>query len=405
MFLQILTVCSTVSPGTPSCAPCCVSATYSWMLADICIYDTLPEYAALQADLDRYVAAESTPTVDALEQISAEQAAAGLTAYSEATLTRVLTSGDLPRFESLLANFTLFGFYNGPFVRHTYTTAPQRGEKIAYAGQPKPDVAPVFAVSYFHVASFNASSSSFHMIFFTGVESLVIEGFNSLQLRLDPSTNELSCTYVKTGRPNPRIAEAAVAALGYTTSGLQASNDGAVVQRCTKILNAASGETEIETEVYSVDFWNSPTSTITACPHSRADMSQVVTSGDAASLLPVGSMCSYARLSIHEVRTSISTACLDSIIELDDVSRTVKFDCARSVYNVTEFLATQNYALPTLGLGRCQTLCGAIATQTHGSSFTALHNHVEQLTIMDGNGEVRMLTRGVSPMFSQALMG
>ncbi|GAA2621234.1 D-arabinono-1,4-lactone oxidase [Streptomyces axinellae] len=109
----------------------------------------------------------------------------------------------------------------------------------------------------------------------------------------------------------------------------------------------------------------------------------------------VGSGHSYTSLVTPAGRTLIDLSGYRGLVEADPVNMTATVRAGTSIHALNRQLAAEGLALPNQSAIDEQTVAGAVATATHGSSPRqgTLSEHVVSARVMTADGQVRTITR------------
>jgi L-gulonolactone oxidase len=128
-------------------------------------------------------------------------------------------------------------------------------------------------------------------------------------------------------------------------------------------------------------------------PASEADVIALVQRGAGRTLRVVGAGHSWSPIAAPE-QVGITLDKLDGIVGIDHARSLVTARAGTRLHAFNAALASRGLALPILGSIAQQSLAGAIATGTHGSSLVHgnLATLVERMRLVDGRGNVHELT-------------
>jgi L-gulonolactone oxidase len=128
-------------------------------------------------------------------------------------------------------------------------------------------------------------------------------------------------------------------------------------------------------------------------PANEADVIALVKRAKGRTLRVVGAGHSWSAIAAPE-QIGATLDGLDGIVALDEARQLVTVRAGTRLHALNEALHVRGFALPILGSIAAQSMAGAIATGTHGSSLVHgnLASLVERMRLVDGRGEVHELT-------------
>ncbi len=128
-------------------------------------------------------------------------------------------------------------------------------------------------------------------------------------------------------------------------------------------------------------------------PASEADVIALIRTAGRRTVRVVGAGHSWSPIAAPE-QIGITLDALAGIVDIDETRSRVTVRAGTRLHAFNAALAARGYALPILGSIAEQSLAGAIATGTHGSSLVHgnLATLVERMRLVDGRGDVHDLT-------------
>ena len=146
--------------------------------------------------------------------------------------------------------------------------------------------------------------------------------------------------------------------------------------------------------------WARTVTTTPSCwhrPRTTDDIIRVVErcSADSRRLRVIGSGHSWSPINAPDDE-AMTLESLEGAVTIDRANQTVTVPAGMPLRDVTTYLARAGLSLPVVGSIQAQTVAGAIATGTHGSSLTHgnLATLVTSLQLVTGTGEVLTLGDG-----------